>query len=1293
MRPSRLQRAPEVPWRRCFCRASAKQAGRPFSLTAGTAVLHACFFLLLAPAAFAAQLATPVFAPSDGSSVPVTVTITADPGATIHYTADGSLPDETAPVFTTPIPVTSPGVLRARAYRSGDDPSIVVSARYFEVEPPVPEFTIERAVSGAGTTAPAVALTIVAPPGVRCWTYEELLPPAVTPDALTGGGIWLPGPHAIRWGPFLDTASAALGYALTGVAGPHSVSGAASLDGYWTIPAAATAVTIGPPPGDQPAEVAPPVIATSPSPFVSLPVTVTLSTATAGAEIRFTTDGSTPSTTSTLYTAPLEITVATCLRARAFKTGFLPSPARTAWFANPDEVPPMTADTVLDTTNPAAPVVTSTVAPGPAAACWTYEEELPLYLTPSGITEAGAFDPATGTLKWGPFNTPAQRVFSYTLTGPTGTHSVGRAWSIDGSGTAQWPGFQVVIAAGGGSVTPPPLAKVAAPVLAPPNGNSLPLEVTIACATAGATVRYTTDGSIPTPASSEYQGPLHLTAPTLLLAKAFLTGQRPSAQVMGVFGSPEEGEKSLALVRTVSGDASVAPLVTVAATPTGAVSCYSITEEVPQGLSAYEVSASGHWNETTRMIHWGPFNDATVHTVSFRLSDLSGTFRLDGSGSFDGQAAATTGANQATVLLDSIGKVALPVISPTPTGLFPSVVSISCPTPGAVIHFTTDGTLPDAKSPVYQTPFTLQTVTLVQAKAFVDWMRASDIAQRYYGPEMLPPDATLTRRVIRSGTVSPQIELLVHPGGQVGCYSVEETIPAGPVPQSITAGGLFNPQTRAIKWGPFLGSSDRTLSYHLGGTGGLYTLSGSGSFNGFHLATGGEQEVLIGNFAATSWQVAANHTLEPSTRLNVAPASTVTCYSVEAFLPDGLTPSGITDGGLWNAETAVIKWGPFRDALARECSYAIGGSYLAYEARYRISVDGLSMIVYGDTQVEVSLPAPENLTATPGNAAIFLTWNPVPPATGYRLHYRRDDGIGGEQTLDLGLPGFPFHALRGLANGQLYHCQLTAYGPGSTESARSAVASATPNAGAGDWGALTFDRDHYDSPAETAVLTLTDTDLDTDPATAETVPVQVASTTDPTGIRLILTETGPHTGVFTSTASGLDLAFTFAASDEAGARLQVREGDTLTATYADALPAGTRSATAGFSEYDSDHDGLPDWWERETFGGLGIANGLTDFDHDGDTDLTEWITGMSPTDPASRQVVSVEVVPGDGVLVRWNSAPGRRYTLRKSIDRLDGFFDLVEDLPATPGGTNEYRDILLPGATGVFYSIRVELGP
>ena len=60
--------------------------------------------------------------------------------------------------------------------------------------------------------------------------------------------------------------------------------------------------------------------------FFTDPITVALMTSTIGATIRFTTNGSTPTATNgTVYTAPLEISKTTVLRATAFKEGFKPS--------------------------------------------------------------------------------------------------------------------------------------------------------------------------------------------------------------------------------------------------------------------------------------------------------------------------------------------------------------------------------------------------------------------------------------------------------------------------------------------------------------------------------------------------------------------------------------------------------------------------------------------------------------------------------------------------------------------------------------------------------------------------------------------------------------------------------------------------------------------------------------------------------------------------------------------------------------------------------------------------------
>jgi hypothetical protein len=66
--------------------------------------------------------------------------------------------------------------------------------------------------------------------------------------------------------------------------------------------------------------------------------------------------------------------------------------------------------------------------------------------------------------------------------------------------------------------------------------------------------------------------------------------------------------------------------------------------------------------------------------------------------------------------------------------------------------------------------------------------------------------------------------------------------------------------------------------------------------------------------------------------------------------------------------------------------------------------------------------------------------------------------------------------------------------------------------------------------------------------------VLVKSTSDPAGLVIAVTETGPSTGIFTATIS-------FTTGTSVGNTLQVAEGDTITAMYRDWTPAGL---TPGF---------------------------------------------------------------------------------------------------------------------------------
>ena len=73
--------------------------------------------------------------------------------------------------------------------------------------------------------------------------------------------------------------------------------------------------------------------------FYDEPFYVTITTETAGATIRYTTDGSTPTESNgEVYTGPIQIATTTCLRAMAYKTGWMPTNVDTHTYIFLDDV-------------------------------------------------------------------------------------------------------------------------------------------------------------------------------------------------------------------------------------------------------------------------------------------------------------------------------------------------------------------------------------------------------------------------------------------------------------------------------------------------------------------------------------------------------------------------------------------------------------------------------------------------------------------------------------------------------------------------------------------------------------------------------------------------------------------------------------------------------------------------------------------------------------------------------------------------------------------------------------------
>ena len=109
--------------------------------------------------------------------------------------------------------------------------------------------------------------------------------------------------------------------------------------------------------------------------------------------------------------------------------------------------------------------------------------------------------------------------------------------------------------------------------------------------------------------------------------------------------------------------------------------------------------------------------------------------------------------------------------------------------------------------------------------------------------------------------------------------------------------------------------------------------------------------------------------------IQVTPASEAQAWAAQDRVPAGSAPDQISDGGVFDAESGLVKWGPFFDGEARTLSYrAVGGRTNGYIGR--ISCDGMSASIGG--QGTTRLAALEHLE----DGAIRLRLDGALPETG-----------------------------------------------------------------------------------------------------------------------------------------------------------------------------------------------------------------------------------------------------------------------------------------------------------------------
>jgi hypothetical protein len=482
--------------------------------------------------------------------------------------------------------------------------------------------------------------------------------------------------------------------------------------------------------------VATPII-TPPGGTFSGPVDVTLSTATIGAKIRYTLDGSVPGPTSPIYSAPVRVATSAVLRAQAFKT---PSGnVKLQWDPNVETdlagyrisygSAPRSYTTTIDVGNQTSHQFTG-LAEGQTYYFAVRAYNAGGFLSPfseevsSGMADS-AIAEATFTIQSGAPAAPAISPAGGTFSGPvdvtlsTATAGATIRYTLDGSTpSASSPVYsgpvrvsatavlkaQSVNSGGASTVTQAsftiqaPAPPVGTPLITPGGGTfSGPINVSLATATAGATIRYTLDGSVPGPTSPIYSAAVRVDRSLVVRAQAFKSGMTDSAISQGTF--------------TIQTPPPAAPVIS----PNGG------TFSGPVDVSLFTFTSGATIRYTLDGSVPGPTSPVYV-----------GPVRVSSSAVLKAQSVNAGGASTVSQATFTIGtpSVATPTITPG-GGIFgaPVNVSLSSATTGATIRYTLDGSAPGPTSAVYSLPVRVDRSLIFRAQAFKSGMTDSAIAQ------------------------------------------------------------------------------------------------------------------------------------------------------------------------------------------------------------------------------------------------------------------------------------------------------------------------------------------------------------------------------------------------------------------------------------------------------------------------------------------------------------------------------------------------------------------------------------
>jgi hypothetical protein len=563
--------------------------------------------------------------PAGTYSAAQTVTITdGTSGASVYYTTDGSTPTSSSTLYSGPVTVSSSETLKAVATASGLTASSVTSAAYVIGSPTAatPTFSV-----AAGTYATAQTVSIV--------------------DATTGATIYY-----TTDGSTPTTSSTKYTGAIT-VSASETIEAIAVATNYSNSAVATAAYTITTTAATPTFSVAAGTYATA--------QTVSITDATANSTIHYTTDGSTPTVSSTKYTGAIKVSTSETIKAIATATNYGNSAVATAAYV----------------------ITTAAATPTFSVAAGTYTTAQTVSITDATANSTIHYT-TDGT-------TPTVSSTKY-----TGAITVSTSKTIKAIATAtNYNNSAVASAAYVISAT------VAKPIFSVAAGTYASAQtVSIADATSGATIHYTTNGTTPTASSTKYTAAIKVSASETIKAIATATNM------------------------TTSAVASAAYVITLptAATPTFSVAAGTYYAAQTVSLKGATAGATIFYTTNGTI----PTTSAAKYTAPIKVSATETIKAIAAGTSFKTSATASASYVIATTAATPTFSVA------GGTYYADQTVSLKDATPGAVIYYTTNGTTPTTGSTKYTAAIQVSTNETIKAIATASSLKNSAVASAAY---------------------------------------------------------------------------------------------------------------------------------------------------------------------------------------------------------------------------------------------------------------------------------------------------------------------------------------------------------------------------------------------------------------------------------------------------------------------------------------------------------------------------------------------------------------------------------